>query len=423
MYNNNAPHSERRLPGSRVSVRGMTLVELMVSITITLIVVAALIALFLNVSSAQREMNKVNQQIETGRISTFVLENEIALAGFWENYVPQFDDVTLPPTTALPLKVPTGLQPDPCLPYYAADGSVNWTPDYMRTLLDIPVQVYAQIPVNCTTVLQDQKAGTDVLVIRHADTAACPPGAPVAGCESGKLYFWSSQCGTGSNKQEPSAFDLSIPDPITGLSTSPTPMWSRNCAAPTPTPSLRRKFISDIYYIRTYAETPADAIPTLVRSRFDVSGAKPLETAQQPPVPLVEGVEGLRVEFGLAPLSTSGPAVGYPKLVAWSDPANMPTPTNRGDGSPDGVFVHCSEKLPPDTGDTNCSADQLANVVAVKLYVLARSTAPTSSYQDKRTYTLGGGTFTPAGAETGFRRHAFATSIRLNNVAGRRETP
>ena len=392
---------ERRVPPSRSSERGMTLVELMVSITITLIVVAALIALFLNVTSAQREMNKVNQQIETGRISTFVLENEIALAGFWENYVPQFDDVTL---TAIPDKVPTGVPPDPCLAYTLLP-TPSWTSDYMRSLIDIPVQAYEEIPATCDAVLKDKKGDTDVLVIRHAET--CLPGTP--NCEAdtaGKLYFQSSQCGVGPSAQKPSEFELAT----VGFTT----MKARDCV----TPSVKRKFISDIYYVRTYAETSGDGIPTLVRSRFDLGSEAIL--GPQPPVPLVEGVDGFRVELGLDTLSSTGAAADYTKAIDWSDPVNMTVPKNRGDGSPDGNFVHCSKAVP-------CTADQLANVVAVKLYVLARSTAPSPGYKDERIYTLG---YKPDGTPNNlpafndnYRRHAFATSIRLTNVAGRRETP
>ena len=173
--------------------RGLTLIELMVSITIMLIVVAALLALFLNVNNTQREMVRVNRQIESGRLSVFVLEYEISHAGFWENYMPEFDDLTV---SGVPEKVPTGTAPDPCLAYSAA----NWTDDYKRSLLDMPVQAYEAVPASCTDLLPNHKTGTDVLVVRHAET--CVAGAP--NCEAdtlGRLYFQSSFCGT----QKPSA--------------------------------------------------------------------------------------------------------------------------------------------------------------------------------------------------------------------------
>lgn len=367
--------------------RGLTLIELMVSVTIMLIVLAALIALFLNVNTSQRELVKVNRQIEGGRLSVFVLENEVSHAGFWENYMPQFDDLTV---SGVPEKVPTGAAPDPCLPYTAA----NWTDDYKRSLLDIPVQAYDAVPASCAALLTNKKANTDVLVVRHAET--CIAGTP--NCEAdtaGKLYFQSSFCGT----QKPSDFDLST----AGFTT----MTLKNCTTPAP----KRKFVSDIYYVRDYAETIGDGIPTLARSRFDLT---PTGLAQQAPVALIEGVEGFRVELGLDTLGKTGAAVNYASAINWADPANHSTPTNRGDGSPDGNFIHCSTASP-------CTADQLINVVSLKLYVVARSLETSPGHTDTRTYNLGSATIGPFNDR--YKRHAFTTAVRLVNVTGRRETP
>jgi len=371
----------------RIRQRGLTLIELMVSITIMLIIMAALLTLFLNVSNTQREMERVNRQIESGRLSIFVLENEVAHAGFWENYMPQFDDLTV---SGAPENVPTGTPPDPCLAYTVA----TWTDDYKRKLLDIPVQSYDAVPASCTDLLKNKKANTDILVVRHAET--CLPGTP--NCEAdtaGKLYFQSSLCGT----QKPSSFDLST----AGF----TNMLGKDCTTPTP----KRKFIADIYYVRDYAETVGDGIPTLARSRFDLAGGT---LGQQAPVPLIEGVEGFRVELGLDTLSKTSAAANYAVAIAWADASNRSTPSNRGDGSPDGNFVHCSTASP-------CTADQLINVAAVKLHVLARSNEVSPGHTDTRTYNLGAATLGPFNDH--YKRHAFATTVRLTNVTGRRETP
>ena len=371
----------------RIRQRGLTLIELMVSITIMLIIIAALLTLFLNVSNTQREMERVNRQIESGRLSIFVLENEVAHAGFWENYMPQFDDLTI---NGAPENVPTGTPPDPCLAYTVA----TWTDDYKRQLLDIPVQSYETVPASCTDLLKNKKANTDILVVRHAET--CLPGTP--NCEAdtaGKLYFQSSLCGT----QKPSSFDLST----AGF----TNMLGKDCTTPTP----KRKLIADIYYVRDYAETVGDGVPTLARSRFDLAGGT---LAQQAPVPLIEGVEGFRVELGLDTLGKTSAAANYTVPIAWADPSNKSTPSNRGDGSPDGNFVHCSAAAP-------CTADQLINVAAVKLHVLARSNEVSPGHTDTRTYNLGAATLGPFNDH--YKRHAFATTVRLTNVTGRRETP
>lgn len=57
----------------------------------------------------------------------------------------------------------------------------------------------------------------------------------------------------------------------------------------------------------------------------------------------------------------------------------------------------------------------------MKIYVLARSIEQSAGYTDARSYSLGGATLGPFNDH--YKRHAFATSVRLNNVAGRRDTP
>lgn len=379
------------MPARRRVQRGMTLIELMVSIVVMLIILAALIALFLNVSSSHREMEKVNRQIESGRLSVFLLDNEIAHAGFWENYMPQFDDLTL---TAVPAAVPTGAPPGPCLPY----STTTWTDTYKRSLLDVPVQSDDGVPAGCADIVTHRKADTDVLVVRHAETCVAVGSAGAGVCEpdvAGKLYFQSSLCGT----QTPSTFTLDT----AGFGTT----LRKDCTTAAP----KRKFISDIYYVRDYLETVGDGVPTLVRSRFDLVDGT---LGQQPPQTLIEGIEGFRVEFGIDGRSKTDAAVNYVQAVDWLDPANKTTPKNRGDGSPDGAFVRCTTVTP-------CTADQLINVVAVKLSVLARSTETSPGHRDARTYALGTTTMGPF--DDSYKRHVFATTVRLSNVAGRRETP
>ncbi|VTU38525.1 Tfp pilus assembly protein PilW [Variovorax sp. PBS-H4] len=385
-----APSHDRLLRpyAAAAAQRGLTLIELMVSIAITLIIVAALITLYLNVSQSNREMVKVNRQIESGRLAVYVLENEVAHAGFWENYMPQFDDLTL---TTVPADVPTAV-PDPCLAYTAA----NWTDDYKRSLLNIPVQTYEDVPAGCAAIVTHKKADTDVLVVRHAET--CFSSAAPSNCEEvpGRLYFQSSLCAT----QTPSTFELNT----AGF----TAIQKKDCT----TAALKRRFISDIYYVRDYAETVGDGIPTLVRSRLDTAGGTPV---YPDPVALIEGIEGLRVELGLDTLGKTGVAVNYTQAINWLDATNKTTPTNRGDGSPDGAFVRC-------TTGTPCTADQLINTVAVKFYLLARSIEPSPGHTDARTYKLGSAATLPAYNDH-YKRHVFSTTVRLTNVTGRRETP
>ena len=98
------------------------------------------------------------------------------------------------------------------------------------------------------------------------------------------------------------------------------------------------------------------------------------------------------------------------------------TPVNRGNGLPD-AYVRCSQSTP-------CTADQLVNATAVKLYVLVRAEKKTPGHQDTKKYCLASACTNPTDYfndgipfNDGYKRHLFTQTIRLTNVATRRETP
>jgi type IV pilus assembly protein PilW len=440
---------------SRKRLRGLSLIELMVALVLGVIIVAALSQLFVGISRTNQEMAKTNSQIENARFALQFLRDDIAHAGFWGGYVPPFDDLSLiddPGDEDEAGGTPVDF-PDTCKPY--DDGTaLDWNdpadPDYdsyRNQLLGVAIQVTGGPPPissvdstsNCGGIVVDQVDDTigpgaspgtsDVLVVRHAET--CEPD--VGNCDDdgtvdGRLYFQVSFC-----SEDPEPYLLE-PFPLANPTNN---MLGRACTAGVYAP--RRLFKQSIYYIRSWANETTDGIPTLVRSQFDLDltvspPAPPLE--HQPAVELVEGIERFRVEVGIDdvsepfvgthPGSPGGRAlVGFPVAPAttpsdlqvatdWDDEDLWETPKNRGDGIPDGNFVHC-----PTAG---CTPFQLLNVVAVKVYVLARANEPSQGYTDTKTYTLGSsGDIGPF--NDGFKRHVFSTTIRLNNISGRRETP
>jgi type IV pilus assembly protein PilW len=359
----------------------------MVSVAISLVILAALVAMFVNTSGRSREMARTNSMIENGRLATQVLESDIIHAGFWGTHVPAFDDQT---TTAVPADTPLGV-PDPCLAY----DPTNWDDQYKVNLIGLPVQVYDAASI-CGGVITNKRASTDVLVVRHADTCTLEPGS--ANCQAevaGRLYFQSSLCLTDL---VPYVFDT------TGFT-----VLQRDCT----TAAERRKFVSNIYYVRDYAVTAGDGIPTLMRSEFDLSAGGVLE--HQPPNALIEGIESFQVELGIDDISETGAAVDYTAAVDWLDPSIRTTPTNRGDGVPDANFITCTTAAP-------CTVPELMNVTAVKLYVLARAREPSRGYTDTKIYAMAGGT-TLGPFNDNFKRHVFVTTVGLPNFAGRRFTP
>ncbi|MDH4611118.1 PilW family protein [Pseudomonas sp. BN102] len=359
---------------------GFSLVELMIAATISLLIMAAVLTLFLDVSRTNDEMARTNAQIENGRFALQLLQEDLAHAGFWDGYVPEFDDLS---KSAVPSDVPT-VVPGPC----------SWSAADNTNLMGISVQAYDDVPPGCNTIVTNKKANTDVLVIRHAET--CRPG--VGNCEAevaGKLYFQPSFCAT-----DPARYVLG---------TSGFTMKKRNCT----TLSEKRKFVSNIYYVRDFSVTAGDGIPTLMRSTFG-AGAAP-EAAES----LIEGIEGFRVELGLDNVGDGGVANDYTAAVSFAldtnGEADRSRPTNRGNGAADGNFVRC-----PAAG---CTVSQLIDVVAVKVFLLVRGIQPSPGYSDGKTYALG--LADPAAEIVGsnYKRHVYSTTARLVNVSGRRETP
>ena len=419
----NQPGCARSFSGH--AQQGFTLVELMVSITLGLLIMVALIAVYLNVSRTNSEMAKTNSLIENGRFAIDILQEDVAHAGFWGGYVPQFDNLS---AAAVPSDVPQ-IAPGPCLPYVNWDDVAN--PGYRDALIGIPVQTFDVVPAGCSGLITDKKAGTDVLVVRHADT--CLPG--VGNCEADtianptpKVYFQASFCDAEISAATPLRYVLSN-------AAAAFTLKKRGCTGTPPaatvgTPSERRKFVSDIYYIRTWAtktNNVPDNIPTLVRSTFALDSATGTTPAQDTPVALIEGIDSFVVELGIDASSRCGAAypVNYASAPSRVDPSTYPActasatmasntlPVNRGDGVPE-TYVRC-------TGATGCTNAQLRDVVAAKLFILARNREPSPGHIDNKTYALGS-TTVPA-ANDGYKRHVFQTTVRLTNISGRRETP
>ncbi len=469
----------RAFTNNRRREAGLTLVELMVAMAISLLVLLALVNVYVNLARANDEMAKSNSLIESGRSAIQLLQNDLVHAGYWAGFVPQFDDLTF---AHVPADVPASI-PDPCATY----GS--WTGAYRTNLIGVPVQSSDVLPTGAGCVsFPAQRADTDVIVIRHLET--CIPGGPNCDADTpGRLYMQISTCaaeknagtvtGATSNSIDLDSHASSVDDAYAGvtlrimsgtgvgqlrnirtylgssrtatfdapwdvipdttsvygfeyaLSTNAFPLHRRDCVG-TGTPATlpitggtladKRRLISNIYYIADlpHPDGGGRTVPTLMRSQLDVSGGV---IAQQAPVRLLDGVEALRVELGIDSTSKTGAVANYAQAVDWEDVTTKMRPTNRGDGSPDS-FKRCTVADP-------CSVDDLMNVVAVKLYVLARSREPSPGYTDNKVYCLGEPdpdgscptTNTIPAAHDNFKRHVFTTSMRLTNISGRRETP
>ena len=258
---------------SRFRQSGLSLVELMVSVTIGLLILAGVVTVFANSSAARNEVDRTSRQIENGRYASELLTEDLRLAGFHGEF-----DVGA-------VAAPGALPGDPCS-LNAADWSA-WMPLHLQGFDDGAGFASA----NCT--LTNHKPNTDVLVVRRA--RACVAGT--AGCDAavaGKPYVQVSLCQT-----QATAYVLGL------QGTATFDRLLKDCA----TTAGLREYYTRIYFISTDNGGGAN-VPTLKRLELTGSG---WTTA-----PLVEGIEEFQLEYGL-----DNDGDGAPDDYA-ADPGNHP---------------------------------------------------------------------------------------------------
>lgn len=363
---------------SRVGSAGFSLIELLIAMTIGLLLLMGLSFIFVNASESSRELQKTSQQIENGRFAIDTLTQNIHHAGFYGHLF------TLPTAAALP---------DPC-------EIANLTD--LKTALALPIQGYrassvtTRPDVSATSCVAkgllttaNLRLGSDVLVVRRASTQALSVGTvpPL-----NELYIISSgksvdvQSGTG-NAGNPITDNKQV-DGVTACA----PYCMRNAkTAPI------RKYVVHVYFVAPCSAGSGtngvctgsdDAIPTLKRLELvSESGTRKMKI-----VPLVEGVEYLKVEYGIDNL---------PSAVAKETGLI-------GDGTVDAYTA-------------TPTLAQWTTTIAANVYVLARNTEATNAHIDTKSYTLGSTTI--AATNDQFKRHAYSASVRLINPMERREIP
>lgn len=374
---------------------GFSLIELMLAMTIGLLILAGLTTVFVNSSTSYAELRKTAEQIENGRYAVEYLIQDIRHAGFYGEFA------TLP-------TAPSTL-PDPCTAPTAGTVSASVNPDLALAVQGYPAASFsaaAGVPTNCavSTLIPSANLmpGSDIIVVRRTDSSALPVTSTTTGTTTANVVYLQTtptdaqvQLGAGGSIDQTknaagAATTLFRPD--FSAATSGTPPAYPQIAAKI------RKYRTHIYFVApcsvptgggTVCTGSSDdngrPIPTLKRLEMGTSGVFSI-------VPIAEGIQAIRFEYGIddSP-ATADPGTG---LI--------------GDGFPDS-YVHAP------------SAAQFASAVAVRIYVLARNTAPTNGYKDDKTYTLG--TATTSAANDTYKRHVYGSETRVVNAAGRREIP
>lgn len=246
----------------------------------------------------------------------------------------------------------------------------------LTSAIAIPVQgfdngVLTGASTACSAVLSDLKNGSDILVIRRAST--CDPG--VGNCDpidTNTTYFQNSLCAT----------DTTTYAINTAASSS---VHQKDCT----TTAKQRAYYTNIYFV-TNNNKSGDGIPTLKVAQLGVNTFNVSA--------LVAGIDQLQIEYGID-----------------TNADGVPDTYNADPGSYNG----CTS-----TSSPSCQT-YWRDVTTIKLNILARNTQTSTGWSDSKTYVLGNkadGTSNSFGPyNDAYKRHAYSTLIRLNNIAGRLE--
>lgn len=347
----------------RMRQRGLTLIELMVTVAIGMLIVASMAVLLANNSRTRDETEKTSLKIENGRFAIEALAGDVQNAGYLAELDPR--DITLPVT-----------KPDPC----ATDAAS------VAQAMRLHVQGYDNVTATTLSCLPDVKPGTDVVVLRRA--SGCVAG--VGDCPalaSGDLAFQASSC---SNSAELGSATVTDHYKLSSTGTSTLTLTRYNCT----TLAEIRRFHVLIYYVANN-DRAGDGVPTLKRA--ELTGGAFVS------VSLAQGVENLQVEYGLdlAPATlTDGVADAYtPDPDAYNSCAAAVCVQQWASVVTARIFVLARNK------------DLTAGYSDAKTYVLGHNADGTAgaSGTDKTVGPLG----------DAYRRNVFQTLVRFQGPAGR----
>lgn len=365
MRNRHPSQKPRTAPAA--AVRGFSLIELMIALIIAGILLFGLAVFFVSSSRSFSEAERVSRQIENGRYALGLLSEEIRLAGFYGE-VKNVINLPSTPAPAAVIPMPATL-PDPCAVAFAT----------VKAALPIPLQGIDNVTsATAPSCVPDAVSGTDIIVVRRANTTTIAAGSAVA---SG-YYTQTTNCATLA--------------PVFQIAQSGFTLTDKDCTTVMPI----RQYHVYVYYIAPCSVATGSggacasgdaALPTLKRVELcsDTSATNAAcasgAGAMSIPEPLVEGIENIQYEYGL---------------------------DTTGDGSPDSYTAAPS------------SVTQWSQVVAVRIHLLARNADATVGYTDTKSYAMGNNadgsanTLTPGGS---FRRHAYTALVRVTNVSQRLE--
>ena len=310
------------------------MVELLIAMLLSVTLAAGIVNIFVNNRHSFRQDDNIARMQDDARHALREIAFDISMAG-------HYGDLHLPNAVNVDGDLSIGVDCGPAgyqdWMYWATDPATGES--LSLAAVDNATDLTVAAAHSCITggELQD---GTDVVSIKRV------AGAQTATPSAGTVYLRTN--GT-----------------VGFLFNGPTPT-----AAPVAVvaPSADWQFRPSIYFIREFANTPGDGIPTLCRKIMD--GVGPAMTTEC----LATGIENLQIEYGI---DTSL------------------------DGHPNVYF-------------SNPTVTQMQNVVTAHIFLVARTTEIDTRYTNNKTYSVSNAPdFEP---NDSFHRRVFSISVSIRNI-------
>lgn len=323
-------------PGKKPQA-AFSLIEFMIAMAIGMVMITASFVVYRqNLSDFQRQ-EQTNDMLESARAALYFLSEDLKMAGFFGNITDAGTIDDSDTNLTIVQDCGTATSPD------------TWAFHDRTPLFYLPTASVATATATfpCINVSESEfLANTDVLAIKRV------ANVPVTTYTTNMVYLRASSANGTLFKQVAGT-------PVPGGSDT---IWP---------------YQVNVYYIRNYANTAGDGIPSLYRKTLQLSGGGiRMETESGG---IGEGVQLFRIQFGVD-TNTDGLADYY-----------TATPV----------------------------AVDYANVVAVRVHLLVRSNRTLAKYTNSKTYTLGDISYTAPG--DGYLRKVFTTTIYTRNIINTRE--
>lgn len=313
---------------------GFSVVELMIAMLLSMALAGAIISVFVNNSYSFNQDENIGRMQDDARFALREIAFDISMAG-------HYADLHIPGTVSFDGDLTIGTDCGP-------SGETNWmyrttesgTGNSLSIMAIDNATNSAVAAAHSCFISGELQEGTDVVVIKR-----------VAGAETGTTSANGAYLRT--NGTVGVLFSGTAPTAPPVVVAAPRADWA---------------FRPSIYYIRQFANTPGDNLPTLCRKAL--SGTGPSMTTEC----LATGIENLQIEYGIDTTE---------------------------DGRPN-VYL------------TNPTLAQMQAVVAARIFLIARTTENDTRYVNNKTYSISNAPDLVPGDS--FHRRVFSTSVSIQNI-------